>query len=137
MAAPSLAARLGLHAHRAPNRAGAINAAVATAAGDTIVSLTVPWLVNVRTVGSCLDALENAKEPSVVVPALEMRTADALTRQRLRSQPDLVSLLANPFATPPVFVMRRSTWQMLGCLDENLGDLAWCEWWFRLLASRE
>lgn len=132
---PSLAARLGLRSCRADSRVAAINAAISASTADDVLLVTVPWLVGVRMVATCTDALANTSRPAIVVPGLELRTPDGLERHTVTCPPDVASLLANPFATPPVFAARRSTWQAFGCLDVNLGDFAWCEWWFGVLGS--
>ncbi|MGB2717616.1 MAG: polysaccharide deacetylase family protein [Vicinamibacterales bacterium] len=132
---PSLAARLGLRVHRASNSAASLNAALAASSHEIILLVSVPWLLDSQNSEGCIDALKNCADVSIVIPTLELQTPDGLTRRTLTSDHDLPALLANPRATPPVFAARRSAWKLLGALDERLGGLAACEWWFRVLAG--
>jgi peptidoglycan/xylan/chitin deacetylase (PgdA/CDA1 family) len=133
---PSLTARLGAEVHRASNRAAAINAAVTASNHEFILVVPVPWLVRPELAASCARSFATRADTTIVLSGLEMRTADGLVRETISCTPGLPSLLANPLATPAVFAVRRSVWQMVGGLDERLGDLAPCEWWFRVLAQR-
>ena len=133
---PSLTARLGIRIHRAGCRAAAINAAVAACGGEIIVFVAVPWFVDTEMAACCRALLLERRKDCLVVPALELRTADGLTRRTVDGDTRLTSLLLNPVSTPPVFAVRRSTWSMLGGLDERLGELAYCDWWLRALAGR-
>lgn len=129
----SLAARLGTSVHRADNKPASINAAVAASTGDVIVFVSVPWLADSDMAVRCADTVSNHPDGTFVIPTLELRTADGITRRPLDCDVDLTTLLSNPLATPPVFAVRRTTWEMLGGLDKNLGEFAHCEWWLRVL----
>ena len=128
----SLAERIGAAVVRADTETGALNAAVRAAHADAVIVLSTPWRLVADAVERLCAALEATPAPDVVIPALRIESQEGHPLRTIASEPTLPYLLANPMATPPVYAVRRETWEKLGGMDAALRAFAPFEWWLRI-----
>jgi peptidoglycan/xylan/chitin deacetylase (PgdA/CDA1 family)/SAM-dependent methyltransferase len=129
----SLGSRHGADIAPADSEAAAINAAVQRTASDRLLLVRAPWQLDPVMAERSTRILDSQPDVAVVVPALRLQTAADSHSRIVASSVLLPALLASPLETPPVFMIRRQTWDSAGGLEECFGSLAFNEWWLRLL----
>ena len=131
----SVVSRVGAEVVESKSDAAAINAAVQRATSDFVILLRVPWRLEPGLVERSAQVLRDHSEVAVVVPALRLQSLDGSTLRPVTCPLTLTGLLAAPMQTPPIFMVRRRAWDIVGGMDESFGALAASEWWLRLLAA--
>jgi peptidoglycan/xylan/chitin deacetylase (PgdA/CDA1 family)/SAM-dependent methyltransferase len=131
----SLVSRVGAEVVESKSDAAAINAAVQRATSDLVALLRVPWRLEPGMVERSAQVLTDHPEVAVVVPAVRVQSLDGSTLRPVTCPLTVTGLLAGPMQTPPIFMIRRQAWDIVGGMDESFGALAASEWWLRLLAA--
>jgi peptidoglycan/xylan/chitin deacetylase (PgdA/CDA1 family)/SAM-dependent methyltransferase len=110
-----------------------INAAVAAAAGEYVAILPAGFLPAPDFIDGVIDAAAAAPTVSAFAPPVRLRTPDDTDAVVWRPNgTSLGAILADPFASPAVVVVRADVWRRLGGLDAALGPLSACDVWLRL-----
>ena len=73
---------------------------------------------------------------AAIAPAVTVRTVDGADRLVWRADvPSTAAILSGTRAVPPVFAVRRQTWNLITGFDETLEGLVEYEFWLRLVAG--
>ena len=133
----SVAARLGARVVRGSGTESAqVNAAVRGSVADRVVVVPAGIRLDADFIARCSRILDEDSQTAAVVPAVRLHAPDGLARRRWRCRAaTLEAAFADPRSTPPVLLIRRDLWDVLGGVDESLVGLVEYDFWLRVLAA--
>jgi peptidoglycan/xylan/chitin deacetylase (PgdA/CDA1 family) len=113
-----------------------LNAAVRSGDSRYFVLLPAGYTLNETFLARCEIAFED-DTVAAVAPSVALRTPDGMG-ELVWTPEDVsdVAILSDTRSTPPVFAVRRESWNSVGGFDETLFGLVEYEFWLRLASAR-
>ncbi|MCA1651526.1 MAG: methyltransferase domain-containing protein, partial [Acidobacteria bacterium] len=113
-----------------------VNAAVRGSAADRVVVVPPGFRLDPGFIAYCSGVLDDDSNVAAVAPAVRLHAADGSAGRRWTCQAaTLEAAFADPRSTPPVLLVRRELWDVLGGFDESLPALVEYDYWVRILAA--
>lgn len=112
----------------------ALNAAVQGGSGAYLVVVPAGFTLHEMFLERCELAFRD-DSLAAIAPAVTVRTVEGADRVVWRTDvPSPAAILSGTRAVPPVFAVRRQTWNLITGFDETLAGLVEYDFWLRLVA---